>query len=335
MRCQVRIEDCGNARHETWDQVVSIDPSRALLARDETLMDIVLGELARMRPLSDNGSGVNSLLERFARDGTSNPSCIVPAEAVQVIYCPDYFSPSNLPVVRVLMAKRRVILPDGEALAFDDFCGSPPDRWEGPKHRRRQSTDHIFGYRHCFDGGEVHETDLECGSIMTGLFEALMPGPWGQASHEFATLAGILLGCRGDLFNGCVSGPARAGASGLAEMRSTFLAVGHVASSRAWMPPQMLPGRDFHLCRAAARSDLRDLGAALAPIAMKSKRSIERAAILHVLNEIGEDPVQFSLRDRNSVPASNHEALEMISLIRDISDVAGLDPAGLGAKRTG
>jgi len=147
MRCHIRIEGTERDDLEAWGLVVSVDETRALLARDETFLDIILGEIARVSAFSENGGAVVAALERFARDGTSNPACLIPAEAVQLIRCPDYFAPIDLPIVHVAMKDRRILLPDGQAFELYDFCGVPADRWENSRHRRRREASHIFGYR--------------------------------------------------------------------------------------------------------------------------------------------------------------------------------------------
>lgn len=326
MRCHIRIEGTERDDLEAWGLVVSVDETRALLARDETFLDIILGEIARVSAFSENGGAVVAALERFARDGTSNPACLIPAEAVQLIRCPDYFAPIDLPIVHVAMKDRRILLPDGQAFELYDFCGVPADRWENSRHRRRRETSHIFGYRHVWNQGDaLHETDLECGSLITGLYDALLPGRWDAVSHEFTALAGIILGLRGDIFNGCVSTPIRTGASSLPEMRSNFLSEGHVASNRAWMPTQMLPGKDFAACREAARSDLLALGARLADVAKKAASDLSANAILRLLKQMGEDPVQFSLRDRHHRDLSNHQTFEVERLIRGTAEAVEVD----------
>lgn len=326
MRCHIRVDGTERDEIDSWSLVVSIDETRALLARDETFLDIVLGEIARMNRFSENGGAVTAKLERFAREGTSNPACLIPAEAVQLIRCPDFFAPADPPVVHIDMKERRIHLSDGQSYDLYDFCSVPADRWENARYRHKRETSHIFGYRHIWNQGDaVHETDLECGSLITGLFDVLLPVRWGAVTQEFITLAGIILGLRGDIFNGCVSTPIRTGASSLPEMRSTFLSEGHVASNRAWMPTQMLPGKDFAACREAARPDLLALGARLSDVAEKADKDLSASAILHLLAQMGEDPVQFSLRDRHRRELSNHQTLEMERLIRETAEAAQVD----------
>lgn len=306
-------------------RLVALDPSGFFLSLKEDPADIVLGELARMHPFASSARDALARLEELCKSGVAYPRAAVFPGAARMMPAPDGFKPSYMDEIHIDMVARTIAISLGRCLSFDDFCGAPPDRWESRQSRPKKEGEHIFAYRYHDPEAELHPTDLETASLLTGMYAEACPGPYDALSSDFVMLCGLLLGIKGDLFTDCVSGPRRSGVSSMREMRRIFRTEGHVVSDRAWMPSAMLRGESFADCEAAAIPDLVLLGRRLARIEQGVSPDLARQAIEDVIGRIGEDPDQFFLRKSYAPAPSNHGLLELRGLVSRICAAIGLD----------
>lgn len=316
-------------QHETLHRrVLTLDEDSVFTCEGEKVEDLLLGVIAASSRSTLGPSAIATALNTLATKGLRNyRSAILPGAFEAMTVDPDFY-PTGVREIIFELDRQELILEE-ETIALHEFLSEPIDRHnrnaEKPYDMRRGGS-HIFAYRYIPGDADVHPSDLEAGSIVAGLYEALGTPTYGAFNANAAMLTGVLLGLRGDLFCADVSGTARGGASSLREMRSNFLIEGVMQSDRAWMPRRLLPGPGLARTLTAARPDLRELGAGFAPLMLGLDPVLVHKTLLRLLELIGEDPVQYSV-DRWMEPASSaHERYALETFLRQMAATAGVNP---------